>query len=91
MFSELAPLFQQDAFLSFLHSFMHAYLAKSKWADDIEIFKSPLDPRWNDYLHQLTPSFMLISLENAPPEVFPEQIDFASRFISIGFFKQQLT
>uniref|UniRef100_A0A183BTL5 Helicase ATP-binding domain-containing protein n=1 Tax=Globodera pallida TaxID=36090 RepID=A0A183BTL5_GLOPA len=83
-FTELAPLFQQDAFLAFLHPFLLSWVAKSKWADDLDTFKSPLDEKWNDYLYQLTPSFMLLSLEN-PPNIVNEPINFADRFISLAF------
>jgi hypothetical protein len=84
IFTDMSALFQQDTFLRFLHPFMLAFLDTSQWADDVERFKSPLDARWADYLHQLTPSFMLMSPEDAHKEVFPGQIDFATKFISIG-------
>jgi len=90
------PLFQHDHFLAFLHPYLLAFLSTSKWAQNLETFQSPLDPRWNDFLHQLTPSFMLMSLENPPVNVSPDpnvertsaepkmDFDFSRRFISIG-------
>uniref|UniRef100_A0A915M0L1 ATP-dependent RNA helicase DDX60 PIN-like domain-containing protein n=1 Tax=Meloidogyne javanica TaxID=6303 RepID=A0A915M0L1_MELJA len=58
VFSDLSVLFNKNGYLS-------------KWSGDIEIFNSPLDKRWNVFLHQLTPSFILMSLENASPrEIF---------------------
>lgn len=97
IFSELMPLFQHDHFLAFLHPYLLAFLSTSKWAQNLETFQSPLDPRWNDFLHQLTPSFMLMSLENPPVNVSPDpnvertsaepkvDFDFSRRFISIAF------
>jgi hypothetical protein len=86
VFSEMAALFQKDDYLRFLHPFLLAFLSTSKWALNIEIFQSPLDERWNDFLHQLTPSFMLMSLENLPEKIYRSDADFANRFISIGIF-----
>ncbi|KAL7074718.1 hypothetical protein ACQ4LE_005937 [Meloidogyne hapla] len=71
VFSDLSVLFNKNAYLSFLYSYLLRFLTSSKWNGDIEIFNSPLDKRWNTFLHQLTPSFILMSLENASPrEIF---------------------
>uniref|UniRef100_A0A915DT59 Maturase K n=1 Tax=Ditylenchus dipsaci TaxID=166011 RepID=A0A915DT59_9BILA len=76
---------EQDAYLSFLHSFTIAYLSSHpKWSRSLECFANPLDELWNDYLHRLTPSFMLMSLENPSRAFVNEDIDFSSRFISIA-------
>ncbi|KAL3083269.1 hypothetical protein niasHS_011071 [Heterodera schachtii] len=83
-FTELTPLFKSDTFLAFLHPFILCWIAKSKWAENLEFFTSPLDEKWNDYLHQLTPSFMLLSLDNAP-DIIKEPINFSDRFISLAF------
>lgn len=84
-FTDLKALYEQDSRLSFLHSFTIAYLTKnlSKWEATIECFSNLLDEKWNDLLHRLTPSFLLMSLENPKEEIFNE-IDFSSRFISTG-------
>ncbi|CAK5020502.1 unnamed protein product [Meloidogyne enterolobii] len=71
VFSDLSVLFNKNGYLSFLYSYLLRFLTSSKWSGDIEIFNSPLDKRWNVFLHQLTPSFILMSLENASPrEIF---------------------
>lgn len=85
-FSDLKPLFAKDQYLQFLHSFVLSYLSKSKWADAIECFKNPLDEKWSNFLYRLTPSFLLISLENASRNFVSEEIDFASCFLSISVF-----
>jgi hypothetical protein len=83
-FSDLVPLFQQDAYLSFLHPFIIAYLSQSKWGRCVECFQNPMDEKWLDYLHRLTPSFLIMSLGNASENFVKEEINFATRFISIG-------
>ena len=71
IFSDMSVLFNKNAYLSFLYSFLFQFLTSSKWSGDMEIFNSPLDKRWNIFLHQLTPSFILMSIENASPrEIF---------------------
>lgn len=80
----MKPLFAKDQYLQFLHSFVIAYLSKSKWGDTIECFKNPLDEKWNDFLYRLTPSFLLISLENASKNFVHEEINFVSCFLSLS-------
>jgi len=90
-FSDLVPLFQQDAYLSFLHPFIIGYLSQSKWGKSMECFQNPMDEKWLDYLHRLTPSFLIMSLENASENFVKEEINFSTRFISIGKFRFPLS
>lgn len=83
-FRELRPLYQKDTVLSFLHSFMLGYLNQSKWRDEVQEFASPADPAWSAYLHRLTPSFLLMSLENPRSDIFPQEVDLQSKLPSIG-------
>jgi hypothetical protein len=82
-FRDLRRLYQKDTVLSFFHVFMLTYLKQSKWAEEIDEFASPADPQWASYLHRLTPSFLLMSLENPRKEVF-EEIDLQSKLPSIA-------
>ncbi|KHN88765.1 putative helicase C28H8.3 [Toxocara canis] len=67
--TDLIPFYAEDTVLNFLRSFVAAHLAQSRWAEDIESFSGPLDPRWSLYLQQLTPSFLMIAVADASERV----------------------
>uniref|UniRef100_A0A0N5BAM6 Helicase ATP-binding domain-containing protein n=1 Tax=Strongyloides papillosus TaxID=174720 RepID=A0A0N5BAM6_STREA len=83
VFKDMAQLFDQDTILSFYYHFMLAYLKKSVYAKHLEYFNNPIEDSWSEYLANLTPSFMLMSIDNAPPVVSNNPIDFFTRFRAI--------
>lgn len=59
-FTDFTPLYNQDTILSFYYNFMIVYLQKhEKYHEDLEFFKNPLDVKYGDFLHRLTPSFLV--------------------------------
>ena len=100
LFSDFAFSFMHDNLLSFLHSFTIAFFLNSKWRvkffgliwdqslnfqDDVITFSNPLDINWLNYLHDLTPSFMLMSLDNANSTIFHNApANLSRKLISIG-------
>lgn len=59
------------------------FLDASEWAPHVEKFNNPLDPEWDSFLKQLTPSFLLMSIENPSSTLVVEDISFISEFASI--------
>uniref|UniRef100_A0A1I8AIS0 Helicase ATP-binding domain-containing protein n=1 Tax=Steinernema glaseri TaxID=37863 RepID=A0A1I8AIS0_9BILA len=83
-FSDFLPLYEADTVLSFLHSFLLAHISQTQFGHDVIEFRNPLDPKWNDFLHQLTPSFLLTSTDNVSEDVVKKpEIDFAPKLQTI--------
>ena len=58
-FTNFSVLYDNEPLLSFLFSYFLLYLRHSKYGKDVLIFQSPLDPEWEKFLTDLTPSFMV--------------------------------
>uniref|UniRef100_A0AC35TV20 Helicase ATP-binding domain-containing protein n=1 Tax=Rhabditophanes sp. KR3021 TaxID=114890 RepID=A0AC35TV20_9BILA len=80
VFTDLAPIFEQDTILNFYYKWMISYLENSSFAKHLDIHASPLGPDWGDYLKNLTPSFMLMSIADPSKKVAPGQIDLLEKF-----------
>ncbi|CEF68343.1 Helicase, C-terminal domain and DNA/RNA helicase, DEAD/DEAH box type, N-terminal domain and Helicase, superfamily 1/2, ATP-binding domain and P-loop containing nucleoside triphosphate hydrolase domain-containing protein [Strongyloides ratti] len=84
VFKDMAQLFSQDTILNFYYHFMLAYLKKSPYSKHLEFFNNPIEDTWSEYLGNLTPSFMLMSINDASKIVSPNPIDFFTRFRAIA-------
>ncbi len=74
-----------DPVLAFLRAVVFAHCQRSIWSDDVIVFESPIDNNWTDYLHRLTPSFLLISCEDPHHIAFNSTAGaFRSRFETIA-------
>uniref|UniRef100_A0A914VAC1 DNA-binding protein SATB n=1 Tax=Plectus sambesii TaxID=2011161 RepID=A0A914VAC1_9BILA len=84
-FSDLAPLYADDPVLAFLRAVVAQHLLQSKWADEIETFLNAFDPKWEEFLDRLTPSFLLLSPDD-PCAQFNRisQGAFKQRFMSLA-------
>lgn len=58
-FESFSGLYDTEPLLAFLFSYFLLYIKKSKYSHDLLVFKDPLDPEWNKFLAELTPSFMV--------------------------------
>uniref|UniRef100_A0A183EBN2 E3 ubiquitin-protein ligase listerin n=1 Tax=Gongylonema pulchrum TaxID=637853 RepID=A0A183EBN2_9BILA len=84
-FMDLSALYAKDTVLNFLRSFVAAYLIQGKWKEDIEEFSSPADPRWLQYIRELTPSFLMIGVENVSKNVAEKrELNFKELLASIA-------
>uniref|UniRef100_A0A915PQL1 DEAD/DEAH box helicase n=1 Tax=Setaria digitata TaxID=48799 RepID=A0A915PQL1_9BILA len=68
-FTDLSVVYAKDTVLNFLHSFVAAYLLQCQWASDIEHFTNPSDSLWLKYMHELTPSFLMIGVDDVSKNV----------------------
>ncbi|KAK0416353.1 hypothetical protein QR680_012435 [Steinernema hermaphroditum] len=83
-FSDFLSLYQSDTILSFLHSFLLAHISQTPFGSEVLEFRNPLDPKWHNFLHQLTPSFLLTSTDNVSEDVVKKsEIDFAPKLQTI--------
>ncbi|CAJ0942965.1 unnamed protein product, partial [Mesorhabditis belari] len=84
IFSELSHLFTRDTTLGFIRATALAHLRQGPHKNDIEVFSSPLDPRWGEYLQEITPSFLMISTENVSSKVCgQEEVNFTPQLETI--------
>ena len=90
-FEAFQSLYDQDVVLNFLRAIVQKHLisvknedGSAKWTDKIEVFKSPTDEKWVQFLGRLTPSFLLASAEDPATEAFETfNGQFARRFVSL--------
>ncbi|TKR77167.1 hypothetical protein L596_018187 [Steinernema carpocapsae] len=83
-FTDFQKLYEADTVLSYLHSFLLAHISQTPFTNDVLEFKNPLDSKWQDFLHQLTPSFLLTSTDNVCEEVVKKtEIDFAPKLRTV--------
>lgn len=61
-----------------------AFLDASEYAQYVEKFSNPLAPEWDRFLKRLTPSFMLMSVNNPSLDVVKEKVALIPAFASIG-------
>jgi hypothetical protein len=85
-FTDLERKYEKDSILNFVYNYLMTFLDKSKWASNVEKFKNPLDPQWEDFLKRLTPSFLLMSIENPSKQVVSDEVNFIPEFVSIRKF-----
>lgn len=83
-FQDLEHHYAQDSVLNFVYQYLKAFLDCSEYAKHVERFTNPLDPEWDAFLKRLTPSFLLMSVENPSLSVVREEVNFIPEFVSIG-------
>ncbi|CAD5222230.1 unnamed protein product [Bursaphelenchus xylophilus] len=83
-FTDLEHKYASDSVLNFIYNYLIAFLDSSEYAQHIERFSSPVDPEWDAFLKRLTPSFLLMSIENPSLEVVRDEINFVPEFASIA-------
>lgn len=83
-FTGLRELYEKDPVLRLVRSFVEVHLLQSEWANDVVEFNSILDPEWPVFLQELTPSFLMISVDNFSGEVSNKNLDFCYLLTSIA-------
>ena len=83
-FTDFQHKYREDSVLNFMYTYLMAFLDASEYAEFVEKFSNPLSPDWDRFLKRLTPSFMLMSVDNPCREVVKEEIAFIPAFSSIG-------
>ena len=89
VFTDFASLFSRDTTVAFIRATALAYLSSSQYAKDMVYFTSPTDQSWDRFLADLTPSFLMISLDNFTKEVCAqEELDITPQLHTIGACRQ---
>lgn len=73
VFTDFALQFARDTTLSFARATAIAHVSAGPFAKDLLYFTSPIDPTWAQFLHDLTPSFLMISTDNVTKEVCAQE------------------
>ncbi|KAE9421170.1 hypothetical protein Angca_008073, partial [Angiostrongylus cantonensis] len=68
VFTDFASEFVGDTTLSFSRAVAIAHVSTGPFAKDLIYFTSPIDPNWERFLHDVTPSFLMISTDNVTRE-----------------------
>ncbi|KAJ1365898.1 hypothetical protein KIN20_026366 [Parelaphostrongylus tenuis] len=69
VFTDFASQFARDTTLGFSRAVAIAHVSTGPFAKDLIYFTSPIDPDWERFLHEVTPSFLMISMDNVTKEV----------------------
>ncbi|CAD5216899.1 unnamed protein product [Bursaphelenchus okinawaensis] len=83
-FTDLEHKYASDSVLNFFYNYLIAFLDSTEYSKYVERFSSPLDPEWDSFLKRLTPSFLLMSVENPSLEVVRDEINFVFEFASVA-------
>ncbi|VDM54329.1 unnamed protein product [Angiostrongylus costaricensis] len=68
VFTDFTSQFSGDTTLSFSRAVAIAHVSTGPFAKDLIYFTSPVDPNWERFLHDVTPSFLMISTDNVTRE-----------------------
>uniref|UniRef100_A0A0N5AYJ8 Helicase ATP-binding domain-containing protein n=1 Tax=Syphacia muris TaxID=451379 RepID=A0A0N5AYJ8_9BILA len=74
-FTDLISFYEKDSMLKFVRSFMEAHLLQSCRSNDVMTYPNISCPEWDNLLLELTPSFLMASVENVPDK-FSKEVDF---------------
>ncbi|KAI6202421.1 hypothetical protein M3Y96_00946700 [Aphelenchoides besseyi] len=83
-FRDFEHKYKADVVLNFMYNYLVAFLDTSEYALYVEKFSNPLAPEWEKFLKRLTPSFLLMSVENPSTNVVNENVEFIPEFASIA-------
>lgn len=86
---DLEHKYAKDSILNFVYNYLTAFLDSSEYGQHVEKFANPLDKNWINFLERLTPSFLLMSVENPSKTLVRDEIDFVPEFVSVGMFSGQ--
>ncbi|VDM69088.1 unnamed protein product [Strongylus vulgaris] len=73
VFTDFASMFARDTTLGFARATAIAHISTGPFAKDLVYFSSPVDPNWAQFLHDLTPSFLMISTDNVTTEACAQE------------------
>ncbi|KHJ87978.1 hypothetical protein OESDEN_12230 [Oesophagostomum dentatum] len=73
VFTDFASMFARDTTLAFARATAIAHISTGPYAKDLVYFSSPVDPNWGQFLHDLTPSFLMISTDNVTKEACAQE------------------
>ncbi|ETN83090.1 DEAD/DEAH box helicase [Necator americanus] len=73
VFTDFASIFARDTTLGFARATAIAHVSTGPFAKDLIYFTSPIDPNWGRLLHDLTPSFLMISTDNVTREACAQE------------------
>lgn len=73
VFTDFATHFARDTTAAFARATAIAHVAAGPFAKDLEYFSSPVDNKWTTFLHDLTPSFLMISTDNLTREACAQE------------------
>lgn len=68
VFTDFALQFARDTTLGFCRALAIAHVSTGPFAKDLIYFTSPIDPNWERFVHDVTPSFLMISTDNVTKE-----------------------
>ncbi|WKX99102.1 hypothetical protein Q1695_014184 [Nippostrongylus brasiliensis] len=73
VFTDFALQFSRDTTLGFARATAIAHVSAGPFAKDLLFFTSPIDPNWERLLHDLTPSFIMVSTDNVTKEACAQE------------------
>ncbi|KAI6233832.1 hypothetical protein M3Y99_00875100 [Aphelenchoides fujianensis] len=83
-FRDLEHKYKSDVVLNFMYTYLVSFLDANEYAPYVEKFSNPLAPEWDHFLKRLTPSFLLMSVDNPSRNVVKEEVSFVPEFASIA-------
>ncbi|EYC27342.1 hypothetical protein Y032_0009g662 [Ancylostoma ceylanicum] len=73
VFTDFASMFARDTTLAFARATAIAHISTGPFSKDLVYYSSPVDPNWGRFLHDLTPSFLMISTDNVTKEACAQE------------------
>ncbi|XGW17668.1 hypothetical protein V3C99_002341 [Haemonchus contortus] len=84
VFTDFASQFARDTTLGFSRATAIAHVSAGPFAKDLIYFTSPIDPNWQRFLQDVTPSFLMISTDNVTREACAqEDLDISAQLETI--------